>query len=298
MTISERVFQRNQSRTEQVRSRRVNRKKVAPIRRVPKRSVARRNQTTRYRYETTLRLEDRPRLRFPLFPAISLRTRMPTLLLLGIVIWQIIRVMALPAFRVGEATINGSHYMSPSRVRAIAGVTGKSIFEVDPSEIIRQLEALPEIVSAKVFVKWPNSLAINVTERQPVLEWDDAGEVWFICADGLAFYRQEIVLGLVTVHSLTSVLDIGKPLEPVLTEEMIQAAIALSKNIGEERMLFYDPSLGFGFQDDRGWMAHFGGEGDMDMKFGLYNRIADRLDEMSYPASLVSVENPEVPFYR
>jgi hypothetical protein len=298
MTTSERAFQRKRSRTAQVRSRRLNRKKAAPIVRAPKRSVPRGSQRIRYRYEATRRLENRPRLHSPLFPAISLRVRTPALLLLAIVIWQIIRVMTQPAFKVEEAMVNGSHYLSPSRVQAIAGIAGRPIFEVDPSAIKRELEALPEISSAKVFVKWPNDVVINLTERQPVLEWNDAGEVWLICADGLAFYRQEIVLGLVAVHSLTPVLEIDKPMDPVLSQEMIQAAITLSESIGEERMLFYDPSHGFGFQDDRGWMAYFGSQGNIDLKLRLYSRIADRLDEMNYPASLVSVENPEIPFYR
>ena len=298
MISSERALNRGQSRAEEVRSRRVRRKKAVNAVKSSRSVKGRRQQTHRYRYETTVRLEDRPQVRLPIFPAINLKARMPTFLLLGIVIWQITRLMTLSTFHVDEVTVNGSHFMSPSRIRALANVTGKTIFEVDPLGIARSLESIPEILSAKVSVKWPNSVVINLMERKPILEWDDAGEIWHICGDGLAYYRQENVLGLVQVRSLTPVLEIGEPLESVLTIEMIEAVKTLSGLIGEDEILFYDPDYGFGFQDDRGWMAYFGSSGNMETKTKLYDRIAGQLAEMSYPASLVSVADLKVPFYR
>lgn len=298
MTLGQRALDRNPSRAEKVRSRRTGRKGEAPIHRPRKRSSTQRHRSMQYRYETTFPLKGRRRWRLPALPAIPLQRRIPTLLLLGIVAWQIMRWMTLPTFRVDQAIVNGSHYMSPSRVRAIAGVAGQSIFEVDSVEIKGRLEAIPEFVSAKVYVGWPNSVVINVTERQPVLEWDNAGEIWLVCADGLAFYRQEAVLGLIAVHSLTPVLDIGEPLQPVLAEEVIQAALTLSDKLGEEHAIFYDPDHGFGFQDDLGWTAYFGSGGNMDLKFRLYETIASQLSEMSFPARWVSVENPAIPHYR
>jgi hypothetical protein len=45
-------------------------------------------------------------------------------------------------------------------------------------------------------------------------------------------------------------------------------------------------------------MAYFGFTGDMNAKYRIYQAIAEDLVEDGYPATLVSVEDLESPFYR
>ena len=117
-------------------------------------------------------------------------------------------------------------------------------------------------------------------------------------AEGLASYHRGTIPGLVHVHSLTSVLDIGDPLDPVIAKEKIKAAYDLSLLIGNDAPLLYDERHGFGFQDVRGWMAYFGFTGDMAVKFEIYEEIASLLDQEGYPATLISVEDLAGVFYR
>jgi hypothetical protein len=203
-----------------------------------------------------------------------------------------------PDFQVTQPEVLGIEYMSPSRVRTIAGASGQTIFKVDPSEITRRLESLPEIKTAQVRVHWPNNVVIEIEERQPVLAWNDAGQTWLLSADGLAFFHQGAIPGLVYIHSLTSVLDIGNPLDPVIEREKIAAAYDLSLLVEDPSRLLFDARYGFGFRDDRGWMAYFGFSGDMSVKIMIYKEIAQHLETEGYPATLVSVQDIEAPFYR
>ena len=147
-------------------------------------------------------------------------------------------------------------------------------------------------------VHWPNRVLVEIEERQPVMVWNDAGQTWVLSAEGLAFYHRGILPGLVHVQSLTSVLQVGGPLDPVIEKEKIRAAYDLNLLLGNEGPLFYDARHGFGFRDERGWMAYFGFSGDMAAKFKIYERIAADLAYEGYPATLISVEDLEGPFYR
>jgi hypothetical protein len=220
------------------------------------------------------------------------------LILLGIAAWGLWTIYTSTDFQVTRPELTGIEYLSPSRVRTIAGVTGRSIFDVDPNQVLEILESLPEIEFATVDVQWPNKVLIQIEEREPVLVWNDAGQTWLLSADGLAFYMRDSIPGLFYVHSLTSVLELDEPLEPAIEKEKIKAAYDLCLLLQAQNPLLYDQHYGFGFRDDRGWIAYFGTSGDMAVKLKIYNEIADKLAKEGYPATLVSVADLEGIFYR
>jgi hypothetical protein len=201
-------------------------------------------------------------------------------------------------FTIDSISIDGAYYMSSSRIRSIAGVNGKQNFQVDPAEIERNLEAHPEILSAEVYLQWPNVVSIEVQERRPVLERNNAGKSWLISEEGIAYLRRNSPPELNRVHSQEEVLQIGDPLLPVIDPTMIQAALELKAIIGDGRDLFFDKDHGLGFQDTYGWMAYFGTDGEMETKLRAYSKIVELLLQNRYPASLVSVEELSAPYYR
>jgi hypothetical protein len=298
MTLGEGVLGRARTRAERIRQRKSRHK-----RRLGSVSISRGNAVARkreryQRFDTAISMGGKSKLRFPSLRFIRTGARIPALLLLSIAAWGLFTIFSSPDFQVIQAEISGIQYLSPSRVRTIAGVNAQSIFNVDPDEIEMLLESLPEVEEATVEVHWPNQVVIEIEERQPVMAWNDAGQTWILSADGLAFYLRGALPGLVHVQSLTSVLRIGEPLDPVIEKEKIKAAYDLSLLLGNDGPILYDARHGFGFQDGRGWMAYFGSSGDMAAKFKIYNVIAEELAHSGYPATLVSVEDIEGPFYR
>jgi len=297
MTFGEGTLGRARTRAERVRQRTSHPRKRTGATGIS-RGLAEPKKQSRQRYHTAVSLERRPKLRIPVLRFIRTGARIPAFLLLSISIWGLATVYSAPDFLVIQPEVTGIQYLSPSRVRTIIGATSRTIFEMDPAAIEGLLEELPEVEEAKVKVHWPNRVVVEIEERQPVMIWNDAGQPWILSAEGLAFYNRSSLTGLVHVQSLTSVLRVGEPLDPVIEAEKIKAAYDLNLLLGNEGFLFYDARYGFGFQDDRGWMAYFGFSGDMSAKYEVYERIATDLAIEGYPATLVSVEDIETPYYR
>lgn len=230
--------------------------------------------------------------------SLRLGARWLTLPVLAMAVWGIFQALYGPRFQIGEVEVNGATIMSPSRVRSIGKFQGKTTFQIDPKEIVTRLESLPEIEQAKVRIGWPNRVAIEIVERKPVLEWNDGGTKWWVSEDGLAVLQRSQIPDLVRIHSQESVLRVGSSLAPVLDEETIAAALSFRSILGEDQEIFYESQRGFGIHDHRGWMAYFGHDGDMALKYQVYLQIADHLDQIGYPARLVSVEDLSAAFYR
>jgi len=298
MTIGEGALGRTGTRTDQVGLKKSRRRKKVGSGLVTKGYSIPRSSRGRQRYDTAVSLERRPRIRLPGIRQIRSGARIPALILLGIAAWGLWTIYTSTDFQVTRPELTGIEYLSPSRVRTIAGVTGRSIFDVDPKQVLEILESLPEIEFATVDVQWPNKVLIQIEEREPVLVWNDAGQTWLLSADGLAFYMRDSIPGLFYVHSLTSVLELDEPLEPAIEKEKIKAAYDLCLLLQAQNPLLYDQHYGFGFRDDRGWIAYFGTSGDMAVKLKIYNEIADKLAKEGYPATLVSVADLEGIFYR
>jgi cell division septal protein FtsQ len=298
MTLGEGVLGRARTRAERVRQRKSSRKRRLDSMSISRGNAAALKREHYQRFNTAISMGGKSKLRFPSLRFIRTGARIPALLLLSIAAWGLFTIFSSSDFQVIQAEISGIQYLSPSRVRTIAGVNAQSIFKVDPDDIEMLLESLPEVEEANVEVHWPNQVVIEIEERQPVMAWNDAGQTWILSADGLAFYLRGALPGLVHVQSLTSVLGIGEPLEPVIEKEKIKSAYDLSLLLGNDGPILYDERHGFGFRDERGWMAYFGSSGDMTAKFEIYEILAEKLAHSGYPATLVSVEDIEGPFYR
>jgi hypothetical protein len=274
MTLSEGVLGRARTRAERVRQRKPRHKKRLDSTRTSKGRAVVLKRDRYQRFDSAISMGRSSKLRFPSLRFIRTGARIPAIVLLSIALWGLFTISSAPDFQVIQAEVSGIH------------------------EIKMFLESLPEVEAANVEVHWPNRVIIEIEEQQPVIAWNDAGETWILSADGLAFYLRGAIPGLVHVQSLTSVLNVGEPLDPVIEKEKIRAAYDLNLLLGTDRPILYDARHGFGFHDERGWMAYFGFSGDMAAKYKIYQVIAEELAHTGYPASLVSVEDLDGPFYR
>jgi hypothetical protein len=199
--------------------------------------------------------------------------------------------------QVGQAEVLDAKIMPADLVRSIAAVDRESIFLVDPPGIVAALEAHPEIASARVRVHWPNQVQITLQERQPVAEWEDDGRTWWISSEGIGYLKHGEWPGVIRIASKKPFLQIqADPLVPVVSGDLLRSAAVLAAQINGLGTLVYHPDHGLGYVDERGWTAYFGTSGDMVMKIRLYEAVAGSLLAQGITASLVSVEDPAVPY--
>jgi len=249
--------------------------------------------------EMALPLEIGAGLRLPALPAFRVGARILSSTLALAVVWLLVSAFRRGEFTVDRAVVSATELLNESQIRSIAAVDGLPVFAVDPGEVRRRLLAQPEILSAQVRVGWPNRVELEIHERRPMIEWDDAGEVWWVSADGVGFLKHGELDNLIRVESAEPVLRIERdPLAPVIDPQALWAAGALLAQVPEVAGLEYHPEHGFGFRAPQGWTAYFGSGGDMVLKMQLYRKIAEVLSQRGVAAELVSVEDPSAPYYR
>jgi hypothetical protein len=214
--------------------------------------------------------------------------------------------LTLPYFHVPNATILGNNRLSREEIEMVLGVAGQSIFAVKADEVAARVRMnYPEISGVEVKVYLPNHVYVTVTERQPMILWQqDNGYTW-VDSTGVAFRPHGTAAGLIPVIGLTAppagVASLDDPLSPVpfVQVELVDAILILAPNVPAGSTLIYDPTNGLGWNDGRGWQAFFGTSAkDMALKIRVYQSLVDSLLSRGKVPEFISVAYPDAPFYR
>lgn len=253
----------------------------------------------RRRFEVALSGQAGAGVQLPSVPVVRPGPRLLSGLLLAIMLLLTQRVVMSPTFVVDEAEVTQTLMLPDQLIRSLIGVDRRPVWTVDPAAIKASLEAQPEIARTEVLVRWPNRVVVGIQERHPIVSWNDAGRVWWISSEGVGYLAHGDWPGLIKISSAKPILQIAPdPLEPVISSDILRAAGVLSAQLPPDVILLYHGERGLGFKDGRGWDAYFGVDGDMVLKFRLYQRIADALHARGIQPAMVSVEDLGAPYYR
>jgi hypothetical protein len=299
MTLNERTLSSVRTRADQVRARRARLERVIERPSRERKVKPGRKARPRRRYDLAIPVERGAEVRLPSLPTVRVGTRPLTALLLSVMLWWMGQVLSSPTFHVEQPIVRGNTLLSPAQVRSIAQLDDMLVFLIDTQDVVDRLEKFPEVSSAQVQVGWPNEVEIQIEERKPIVEWDDAGRVWWLSSDGVAFIPHGLRSGMVKVETEEPTLQISdEPLKPVITPELLQAASEMYAQMPEVGWFTYDRIHGLGFDDARGWVGYFGTQGDMPLKVRIYRALTEQLSEKMAQATLVSVENASAPYFR
>jgi len=212
----------------------------------------------------------------------------------------------LPDFRVTAARVTGNQRIPADEINSVLGLDGYPVFLLTPEQIrARALQAYPELASVKVAIDLPNIVSVGVTERQPVIQWQqDDGYTW-IDETGTAFRPRGEAQGLIVVQALGAPPTISAPEEdsltpaPFISEETVKALTALAPHLPAGTPILYHPVTGLSWTDERGWQAVFGSGGDdVEAKVLVYTAMIDWLTQRGIRPILINVAYPDAPFYR
>jgi cell division septal protein FtsQ len=266
----------------------------------PKRKPA---QNARRRYQVALSAASDAR---PIsIPRPRLGVRLLSFLIVLIIAGAIYGAYTLPYFRVTEAKVTGNQLISAQELSAAMSIMGQPIFLVKPSDLETRLRLnYPELASAKVSISLPNVVAVEVVERKPVVRWEQAGSYTWIAEDGVAFRPRGEIPELISVTAISApILDLraSDPLNPVpfISPGMIQALKGLGTHVPPGMPILYDPTLGFGWNDPRGWSVYFGTSSyDVELKMRVYETLVNSLTQRGIQPVMVNVTYPTAPYYR
>jgi cell division protein FtsQ len=246
-------------------------------------------------------------VRLPALPVIQVGWRLMSFMLAVILAGALYFAWTSPLFRVEKAAVVGLQSLNETNVNAVLDVGDQPIFTLDPVKMKAKLnEAFPELISADIQVKLPNTVSVEVVERTPILVWRQDGKSLLVDADGYAFpVRDSAVSGPKLVVEATSpppteMVPLDPTLEPVrfMPVEMVSGILSMSGVVPANTPILYDEAHGLGWVDKRGWEVYFGDTRDIDMKLKIYTAIVKKLKAEKIEPALISVEYVHAPYYR
>jgi hypothetical protein len=214
--------------------------------------------------------------------------------------------LTLSYFHVPNITLLGNDRLSREEIEAVLGVTGQSIFTIQPDILATRLRMnYPELASVEVNTYLPNHVYVTVGERQPVILWQQGNGFTWIDASGVAFRPHGTASGLVPVIGLIAppagISPADDPFSPTpfMHKELADAILALAPNVPAGSTMTFDSADGLGWTDSRGWKAFFGTSAhDMPLKVRVYQSLVNSLVSRGRIPVFISVMYPDAPFYR
>lgn len=242
----------------------------------------------------------------PALPRVRLGWRLLSFFLAALFGAGIYFAWTLPQFRVSAARLVGHQMLSAEEVESVLRLNGAPIFVVVPAEAERALRLnFPEITSVEVSVELPNEVIAVITERQPVIRWEQGGAYTWVDAEGVAFRprgeRNDLVVVSASGAPPAGSRSASDPLAPVpfLSAEIIESIRQLAPYVPQGSVLLYDPKYGMGWVDARGWTVWFGSKSaETEMKLRVYNALVDSLAQRGITPSFINVAYPNAPYYR
>jgi len=211
----------------------------------------------------------------------------------------------LPEFRVNAARITGNQRIPAEEINAALELNGRPVFLLTPAYIREQaLRAFPELASVQASFDLPNIVTVNVTEREPLIQWQQEGSYAWIDETGRAFRPRGEAPGLIVVQALgappaVTVLEQDTLIPaPFITEKTVVALVALAPHVPAGTPILYHPVTGLSWTDGRGWQAAFGSGENMEVKARVYQAMVDWLTQRGIRPVLINVAYPDAPFYR
>lgn len=290
---------------------------------------SRRGETTRRRLDVPLNSQG-AEMRLPALPQVRIGWRLISFILVISLSFTLYQLWSSPTYRIESVEISGLKTLSAQELNQSVAAIGEQVIRLSTEEIEQKIiQDFPEILAASVEIGLPNSMAITVTERLPVLIWKQDGRLDFVDVQGYAYpvRHEELVGGFLTVEASGSPPAISLPaakgsaeteetpppgvsaslfpeLQPerkarqLLTKAMVDAILLLAKQAPPAMPLVYHSEHGLGWVDNRGWIVYFGDAQDVEEKLIVYVAIVQRLAESNITPAMISVEYVHAPYYR
>lgn len=244
----------------------------------------------------------------PALPRIHIRVgwRLLSFFLVGLLGAALYYTWTAPMFRVAGTTLVGNQFVTVEEINSTLGLGGTHIFLLTPAKIETALRLhFPEITSVKVSVALPNTVTATITERQPLVRWEQDGGFAWLDAEGVAFRPRDERSGLVVVMASGSAptgprseSDALAPI-PLVHPQIVETARLLSPYVPAGSVLLYDPKYGIGWADGRGWKIWFGSSPEqLDMKLRIYTVLVDSLAQRGIAPTFINVAHLNAPYYR
>ena len=271
----------------------------------PERKRSKKPWGTRRRFDVALSMQG-AEMRLPALPQLAIGWRAASFGLVILLAAALYYFWNSPKFQINDAKVDGLQRISSRDVETVMGATGQPVFSLDANQLRQKLaQAFPEFSAVAVQIGLPNSILVTVTERKPVLTWQQDSKTSLVDANGVAFPLRtgakpgpgplvqakdsppsvplpvsispsEIPTDILSRHpELVEGLSKNETLPPtasrqLMSPDMVTAILTLAPTAPQGTLLVYDAQHGLGWKDKRGWDIYFGDAVDSE---GTQSRV-------------------------
>jgi cell division septal protein FtsQ len=176
------------------------------------------------------------------------------------------------AFADGRLEVEGAVFTPTEELEAaMAEAKGVNLFALTTAPLEARLAELPTVAGAAVSVRLPDTVAVRLTEREPILVWELGARHYLVDVDGNIFARIDAEDPPAAAASLPRVQDrragsvglaVGQSLDPVDLDAARRLASLVPSDVGSEAerlTVIVDDRSGFLLVGRPvGWRAVFG----------------------------------------
>jgi hypothetical protein len=283
-----------------------------------------RSKKARRRFDVALPMQG-AEMRLPALPQLAIGWRVVSFGLVLLLAAAVYFFWNSPKFQVNDAKVDGLQRVSSRDVETVLGAVGQPVFSLDAGQLRQKLaETFPEFSAVAVQISIPNSLVVKVTERKPVLTWQQDGKTNLVDANGVAFPLRTgakpgpgpvveakgappsvplpVSVSPSEIAAITGRAAISETVKTasrqLMSPEMVTAILTLAPSAPQGTVLVYDAQHGLGWKDKRGWDIYFGDAQDIDNKLQVYKALVKYLQSKEIQPVLISVEHVYAPYYR
>ncbi len=178
---------------------------------------------------------------------------------------------ATSAFGFANLQIQGSSITPDAAVRdALALSQGENLFEIETDPLEARLREIPAIAAVEVSLGLPDTVAVRIEERQPILVWQIGNRRLLVDRSGLLFARVDAtpppsvaeLPRIVDERAASAKLFVGRTVDPVDLDAATRLASLTPQAVGSSAS-----GLSVGITDKNGfvlesepksWLAVFG----------------------------------------
>jgi len=203
------------------------------------------------------------------------RPRMVALALLAVLAAVLYVFFDTDYFYVFQFNIAGTRFLTAPEIERASGIRGYNVFFIDARAVERALLRLPEVKAARVTVRLPNVVMMEIEERQPVGVWQRGEVMCWVDAEGMLLRVRADLADLPHVRDLdagTLVPGQRVPASAFAAFVALRAAMPASP-----RALEWSSARGIAFTDERGWKIYLGTAENMPGKIAVLRALVAHL---------------------
>lgn len=257
-------------------------------------------------------------LRLPAMPLLHPGSKVLSTIIVVLAALAIYVLSFSAEFQISEVTVEGITRLASSDIEAVLGAHGKQVVTFDPLAAQTAIEnAFPELTNVRVQVGFPATIKVKVTEMQPVIAWNAAGNTYWIDPTGVILPPRGEPGALLTVgaNALPPLLpDASQDEQSIESPDgtpaevwgrkvdliTLSRIIELYSLIPPGSKLVYNSVNGIGWEEPSGLDIYIGQDlTNFDLKMSIYKAITTSLEQRGImPQDMISVEYINTPFYR